>query len=132
MVYAATSKGVSVFNYLINAASVPPPVFITNIVINQKDTAINEKYVLSYNQNNISIKYSGISFISDGKISYRYKVIGSDDKWNYTSLNQIELKSLHDGEYTFVVEALDKFGKPSSIAARVSFIINPPFITLFF
>ena len=127
MVYAATAKGVSVFNYLSGTVAIAPPIFITNITINQKDTTINDQYTLSYNQNNISIKYAGISFISDGKISYRYKLIGSDDKWNYTSLNQIELKSLHNGDYTFIVETLDKFGTPSSMTARVSFTIKPAF-----
>ena len=127
MVYVATSKGVSAFNYIQLAATPPPPVFITNIAINQKDTIINEEYILLHNQNNISIRYAGISFISDGKISYRYKLIGSDDQWNYTTLNQIELKSLHYGEYTFVVEALDKFGKQSSKAANVIFKIKPAF-----
>ena len=127
MVYAATSKGVSIFNYFIVASNPPPPIFITNISINQRDTLINEHYVLPFNQNNISIKYAGISFISDGKKSYRYKLIGSDDKWNYTTLNQIELKSLHDGNYTFVVEALDKFGNPSLQPAKINFIIKPAF-----
>ena len=127
MVYTATSKGVSVFNYIKLAATPPPPIFITNISINQRDTSIKDQYTLKYNQNNISIKYAGISFISDGKIRFRYKLIGSDNKWNYTSLNQIELKSLHDGNYTFVVEALDKFGNPSLYPAKINLHIKPAF-----
>ena len=127
MVYTATSKGVSVFNYIKLDTTPPPPVYITNVTINQRDTTINNQYTLLYNQNNISIKYTGISFISDGKIRYRYKLIGSDNKWNYTNLNQIELKSLHDGEYKFIVEALDKFGNPSLQPAEIYFIIKPAF-----
>ncbi len=127
MVYTATSKGVSVFNYIKIATTPPPPVFFTNININQRDTSIKDQYTLMHNQNNISIKYAGISFISDGKIRFRYKLIGSDDKWNYTSLNQIELKSLHDGDYTFVVEALDKFGNPSIYPAKITLHIKPAF-----
>ena len=122
--YIATAKGVSVFNYFQLSTHPSPPVFITAISINQRDTALLGQYALNYDQNDVLLKFTGISFISEGHIRYRYKLFGADDDWSYTQMGQMEFKSLRGGTYTFVVQALDKFGIASSKPAQVIFIIS--------
>lgn len=127
MAYAATSKGVSVFNYHKVASVSPPPVFITSVVIGQRDTLVEPYYTLPYPQNNITIRYTGLSFANNGNLVYRYKLKDNDGYWTYTDARQVELWSLHYGKYTFTVEALDKFGNPSLHPAQIVFEIKPPF-----
>ncbi|MDB5281113.1 MAG: hypothetical protein JWO06_188 [Bacteroidota bacterium] len=126
-VYAATAKGVSVFNFYNATTGTAPQVYITGVAINNVDTPVRMNYTFPYSQNNITIRFTGLSFVNNGEIDYRYKLIGSDDNWAYTNANKVELKSLRDGDYTFVVEALDRSGRASANPASIGFRITPPF-----
>ena len=128
-IWVATNKGLTVFNPgNVKINKNPPPIYITGVRISAEDRKLQEKYSdLNYDQNSITIRYIGLSYKSQGKIKYRYKLTPIDKAWNYTDLNEIQFAGLEHGYYTFQVSAQSKSGVWSSKPAIVSFTILPPF-----
>ncbi len=128
-VWVATNKGLTVFNPdNVKNNTTPPPIFITGIRISNEDKEIQKKHFdLTYDQNNITIKYIGLSYKNHGKIKYRYKINSTDTLWNYTFADEIQFAGLEYGDYTFVVSAQNNNGVWSSTPAIVCFTIQPPY-----
>jgi ligand-binding sensor domain-containing protein len=127
-IWVATNKGLTVFNPdNVKTNKNPPPIYITGVRISAEDRKLQEKYSdLGYDQNSITIRYIGLSFRSQGKIKYRYKLTPINKTWNYTDLSEIQFAGLEYGYYTFLVSAQSKSGVWSSKPAIVSFNILPP------
>ena len=107
-VYAATIKGICVFNTDLIKTEVP--VVITDIFIknySSPDTSnfLKPDYVLNYTQNNISINFAGICYTCNKKIDYQYRLINNDDdtSWKTINANTVEFVGLQPGDYTFQV-----------------------------
>ncbi|GEM_PF-6771581 len=101
------------------------PVHTTGVRINDRDTALLAHYELRHDQNRIEIDYTGISYRS-GRVSYRYRLQGQDDRWRTTDLPSIQYTELSPGEYTFEVMAEAEEGFASVESASFSFRIAPP------
>lgn len=89
-------------------------------VVDLKDT------IFDYNQNNISIEYTGIWFTQPELISYRYRLKGFSTDWITTRDRIVTFPNLPPGHYSFeVVAGLN--GKASSREiASYSFRIEKP------
>lgn len=126
-VWVATSKGLSYFKKgKTQDAPVAPPVYITNLKIWEQDTVIYEKYTLPYDENNIRIGYTGISFSSGYRIRYKYKMEGIDNDWVYSDIPEAQYPILRPGSYTFRVKAINVDLVESETEATVEFVIRPP------
>lgn len=77
------------------------------------DTAIHK---IGYDQNSISFNFVGISFKSDGNITYEYRLDGLDKNnvWQTTRQTTINYPTLPSGDYTFNLVAVNNFGVRSS------------------
>jgi len=106
-----------------------PPVVITNITVNGNDFSDAGLSDLSYTQNNITIKFTGLSFKEEQAVTYQYRLIGtSDTNWTSPSNHRnISFASLAPGKYLFEVHAINSDGVRSKSPAVLSFIILPPF-----
>lgn len=127
-VYIASNKGITWFDenkVKINKAS--PPIYIEKILINKKDFPVKNNYSLSYDKNNISINYIGLAYKNEGKIEYKYRLIGLDTSWNHTQNTIAPFTTLPYGDYTFEVAAKNNDGFWSDVPATVQFSISPPF-----
>ena len=133
-VYVATDKGICYFNFIQNITNtVPPPVYITNLKINEKDTLILNGYHLKYNQNNLTIQFVGLAYKACGDILYKFQLEGSDTTWHYTKNTELRYLKLTPGKYKFKVLAQNEDGYWSSNPAIINFRILPPFwATLWF
>lgn len=127
-IYIATNDGFTIFDRKkYQPLRNPPPIFIQGVSIMKRDTIIAENYSLSYNQNFITISFSGITFRDPSDIVYKYRLIGMSEKWTSTNNLEVEYAFLPPGKYRFEVLAINSEGLMSSQPAVVSFIIYPPF-----
>lgn len=107
-VYAATIKGICIFN--VDLVKEEVPIRITDVVIKDFSTAdstipVRSNYDLKHWQNNISISYTGICFTCNKKLVYQYRMIGetNDTTWKSTTANTVEFGELQKGNYIFQV-----------------------------
>ena len=127
-VYIASNKGISWFDESETKPNIAkPPIFVTSIQINKRDTSIQKKYILPYYKNNITFNYIGLTYKSEGDIEYKYKLIGLDTNWNFTHTSTIPYTTLPYGKYSFIVSAKNNDGYWSKNPDRIDFIIIPPF-----
>ncbi len=127
-IWVASNKGISVFYPdSVTTPVVQLPLYINKIVINDQDTSILNDYQLAYNQNNIKISFTGLGYKESGKLKYRYKMVGLDTNWIYTSARGVQFTTLPDNSYTFLLNVMNSDGTWSSNTAMVHFTICTPF-----
>ena len=126
-VWVATSEGLSYFEKE-KEVDIPiaPPIYITNIKIWEQDTAIHDIYHLPYNQNNIRIGFTGISFTSNFRIRYLHKMQGVDKDWVESSIPEAHYPILQPGKYVFRVKAINVDQLESEEEAVIQITIYPP------
>jgi hypothetical protein len=126
-VWASTSAGLSYIEGLNRAKkkTFAPTFYILGIKIRERDTTLLHEYDLAYDQNDILIEYTGISFKSGTQVRYRYQMEGLSEEWVETSSNQAHFPFLQPGDYIFKVKAISIDGKESE-ERMIRFIINPP------
>lgn len=127
-VFLATNKGLSVIDKgKIYLNTVPPPVYITQVNVNGRDTTLQAAYELRYDQNYLIIDFVALAYKAAPNIRYRFKMSGITDEWQYTTNTRIQYPSLSPGAYTFELEAENEDGLWSESPAIVMFTIQPPF-----
>lgn len=124
-IWAATLKGLSIFEEE-GSSSIPPPVYITSVEIDDTLAALRGRYELSYKMSDLKIRFIGLSYKSRGNIRYRYKMEGLDKDWSYTNFTEARYPTLPPGEYIFRVIASNKDGVWSAAPAEFYIIIHPP------
>jgi hypothetical protein len=106
-IIAATNGGISVFsrNLYIQREELPVSLYITGVKINNLDTGIYSHYDLYRSSRNFSINYVGLSYRKSSNIEYRYRLLGIDSNWVYTTARQIQFNPIPYGKYTVQFEA---------------------------
>ncbi|MEQ6119998.1 two-component regulator propeller domain-containing protein [Reichenbachiella sp. MALMAid0571] len=113
-----------------------PKVLITEIFAGEKRIPESEIYqlntrqpkpvVFDYDDEIISIFFSGLSFSLNDPIRYAYNLSGIDKQWNNTNVGEqhITYSNLSPGRYIFSVKSVhhSNVGEP----AKITIIINPP------
>lgn len=107
--------------------TIPPPVYLTNFRIFDRDTTLAYGTKLNHDQNYISFDYVGICFTSPQDVQYSYKLEGLDKEWKTTDLRTVQYAFLPPHDYTFKVKAMNNDGVWSDRTAEIGFVINPPF-----
>jgi len=132
-IYAGTEDGLFYFNpEKNNSIDIPPAILLSGIIINNKPAVIDSAYELNYNENNISIRFTGISPRSLGHITYLYKM-RPEDSWLTTNLREINFSALTPGKYTFECVAQNAAGISSAVPLRLNFhILRPMWKTWWF
>ncbi len=83
---------------------------------------------LKHTNNYLTFDFTGISHSAPHAILYRYMLNGFDEEaLPLTRANFTTYSNLPHGEYEFEVEAINKWGVPSTQKTTFSFRINPPF-----
>ena len=97
--------------------------FITRVSINGVDTLVTAKYTLEYDQNDISISFSGADLTGYYPL-FEYRV--NEAAWQKTDKNNIELR-LASGKYDIQIRGMKRDGTPSSQTESISIYIKTPF-----
>jgi len=100
---------------------------VSEIKVNDKTVTINDLGNLKHTENRIEISYQAISFKSQGKLSYRFKLHGLENKWNYTNNLQITYPSLPPGAYTFMLQVKGQGDNWDDNKLFIPITIFPPF-----
>lgn len=82
---------------------------------------------LDYKKNNLNFHFNAAYFSAENGIEFRYKLVGQEDSWNYTSLREIKYFSLNSGSYEIKVQASINGSDWSVNEITKSFVIYPPF-----
>ena len=134
------NNGITVFNPDdIAKNSIPPKVSIKDIKVGNKshNTGFNafdennsnrpKDLVLDFNQNNISIEYTGIHYANPAKNKFAYKLENYDNDWREVgNLRTAFYYGLPPGSYTFKVKAANSSGVWSDEGTQVKILITPP------
>ena len=87
---------------------------------------------LPYKDNNIRFEFAGISYSSAGNISYRYRLLGLDSTWRTTKETFLEYPTLPFANYTFQLQAINKFGRVSRMLSIPFTVATPYWKTMWF
>lgn len=129
-IWVATPKGLSLIvnkNYKPDTTHIP--IYVNQFKVNDSLFSVRSNYKLSYTQNNISIDYSAIYFLRRDRLNVKYRLIKSEDTFNYTtSDNKIMLQALESGDYILQIYAYDiDYPYNKSDVYTITFKIEPPF-----
>ncbi len=126
-IYVAMNPGISFFNIhtdFVNHTS--PPVYISSVRVNNRDTSFYNEMQFSHDSNNLQIGFNGISYRSSDKMVYSYALIHDKDTLKSLTTNrEVEFLTLQPGKYVFNVMARNNSGVWSREPATFTFVINP-------
>ncbi|SEO07377.1 Signal transduction histidine kinase [Mucilaginibacter gossypiicola] len=140
--------GINGLNYFfpdsIKLNEIPARPIFTDLLINNKSTHIDQnlnsenslpvaipyarKLVLNYLQNNFVISFSAMHYANSAKCRYRYKLLGFDKEWQYTSGKNpaAAYTNLDYNSYSLVLEATNNDGIWSKNKASLDIEIIAP------
>lgn len=120
--------------------TIPPQIQLRNVLINMeapnwKQRGVDQRAwdqipinpILSYNENEIRIEFSGVTHRLPERVKYRFMLEGHQEDFGpYTADNHATYTLLPPGDYTFKVHAVNAAGIESPVAASFSFTITAP------
>lgn len=120
-------QGISKLNLNeIDAAENAPQIKIEQVLVNNIPLEKDSISTLSYQQNNITIDFSGIYFSNRKNLDYTYKLKGYHQDWQRTKSNNLVFEQLPPGKYTLELFASINNNKNTRIE-KLSFEIIPAF-----
>ncbi len=124
----ATSKGISFIKVKpLLKAIYSPPIYITKLKINDKQSELKDTLNLRYSENNLTFSFNGLIYNQLKDISYRYRLVGLSNVWHYTNYNSIDFTTLPFGEYRIEIQVRNNDGIWGNNTAKIQIYINPPF-----
>src|SRR5438132_1691904 len=128
-IWVPTISGISIFYpEKIKENTVPPPVFITALKADNKETDGSQPYVIEPGKLRYTFDYTATSFIVPGKIQFKYKLDNVDAFWiNAGTVREAEYTNLAPGDYIFRVIASNNDGVWNEKGAIVKFTVKPFF-----
>ena len=127
IIWVATNKGVATFNkHDVKTNKRAAKLYFNNILIGNEKVALQSHYSLPYDHHYIQINFTGLSYRSQAKSLYRYRMLGISNEWITTNSRSVNYPSLSDGNFTFEVQVANEDGlwSPSKI---IYFNIALPF-----
>ncbi|MBA3705459.1 MAG: histidine kinase, partial [Bacteroidetes bacterium] len=108
--------------------TIPANIVISNVLVNNKPLkVVNNHFSFSYNQNNLSFLFDGLSFKTAAGCDFLYLLSGYEKNWHNSNEAKVSYMNLLPGNYEFIVYAINNEGIHSKLPAKFKFKINPPF-----
>lgn len=128
-VFLGTPEGICYFNKMkVEECNNPPKIIISKFSAKDKSVDLNLNCIeFDYTENSFSIDFVGFVYRNEGKVNYRYRMLGVDSSWVYSQTPNCQYNGLSDGKYKFEVEAQNYVGTWSTTPASIEFSIFPPF-----
>ncbi|MCP5053601.1 MAG: helix-turn-helix domain-containing protein, partial [bacterium] len=132
-----TKKGIdAVHPERIRLSQTPPSVLIEGVLFNGRPVSLDPAKVQDPFQGitNLEFHFSALTFLSPGKIIFRYRLEGKEDEWVYLSPGaepSAPYKDLAPGKYTFHVTARSAEGVWNPTWKSASFYLKPFFYQTF-
>lgn len=125
-VYLITDTSLLYFNLRNIERKKTYPLCYIQSLVNHETAAAAKDNKFSYQNNDVSIKYIGISYSDAKNLTYFYRLDGRNTHWTQSKETQINYSSLAPGKYTFCVYCVDGLQLKSNIQ-RIAFEIQAPF-----
>jgi signal transduction histidine kinase/ligand-binding sensor domain-containing protein len=111
---------------------IPPPVLVTHLLVDNDDMNVNQSLIIEPGKLRYTFNYTGLSFVSPGKVRFRYKLENVDEKWIEAGIiRQAEYTNLKPGDYEFKVTACNNDGVWNEQGASLGFTVKPFFYQTF-
>jgi hypothetical protein len=108
--------------------SIPPKIEIEAVFINGTRQYDFADLLLNYNENNIQVQASSLSFLPGDAPTILYRLLGYDSAWkNTNSENMINYTNLPPGKYQLQVMGVNCKNVKSLMSRSLPFEITPPF-----
>ena len=90
-----------------------------------------KELLLAYNQNNVQLSFSSLSYTNPQANRYAYRLKGVDKDWIYVDANNrhISYNNLNTGEYVFQVRSCNENSVWSEPVEMMLTILPPPWLT---
>jgi signal transduction histidine kinase/ligand-binding sensor domain-containing protein len=106
----------------------PPPVVIEEVIVNGRSENPAHIERLAPGLKNLEFRYTGLSFLSPGRMTFRYKLEGFDRDWiDAGARREAFYTNLPPGPFTFRVTAANADAPPNEAANPVAFVLAPHF-----
>ena len=121
----------------------PPPIYLTSIDLNYPDSyawsntklpesfsfnEIPDKLELPYSKSKITFSFIGLNYSYPKNTSYMWKLKGFDKYWTGPiEQSNVSYTNLPDGNYEFIVTAINENDLSSKQPASIVLIIKPPY-----
>jgi signal transduction histidine kinase/ligand-binding sensor domain-containing protein/CheY-like chemotaxis protein len=126
-IWIGTSRGLAHFRVPKTEAVLEGPrVEFTQFQLGDRELAGEDHIVVPYRDRTLSAKLSVLTFLSEGDILCRYRLIGLDSEWIETKQREIRFSNLPQGDFVLEAMARNAAGLWSSVPARIPFEIRPP------
>lgn len=112
----------------LNTLPYAPRAVLTDVHVNKVGIKpVPGHLVLNYRQNDISFRFSALSYIKSAENKYRYRLKGFDEKWYERTANRlVTYTNLDPGTYEFEVQAANGTEVWSEEALLFNFTIGEP------
>lgn len=133
-IFACTEKGVLHFNKLKSRQTHQLNANISHVhSLKPVDTLWHNGYLkttnipdFEANQNEVRFTFSTDNFVDQGNIRYSFMLEGLDEEWSaWTEVDYKEYTNLNNGDYSFLLKAIDPFGIESEVT-NIDFHIKAP------
>ncbi len=106
----------------------PPRVQIESVLVERQTTNFQNEITLRANEDNLEIRYTGISFIKPEQIKFRYRIEGLEENWiDVGTIREVYFPSLPAGDYTFQIIAANSDGVWNNQGTKLKIRVNAPF-----
>ncbi len=128
LIYAGTTNGVSIINTnKLKANNVKPKTYITSVQVEDSTYRhTSESLRIPYDTKYVIVSYTGLAYRNMGKVLYRYRLLGFDSSWVYTTSTQCLYSVFKPGRFTFEVQAQNSNGIWGE-SAILNIAVPPPF-----
>ena len=97
-------------------------------VILKKSINSSPDVQLTYKQNQFTIEFAALDFISSNRNRYKYKLEGYDSEWiSLGNTRAVTFRNLRAGDYVFKVKSANNYNFWNENATELAITVKPPF-----
>ena len=126
-IWISTSGGLSRFRPSRPLHDLAPVVRITRVELDgQLMPSATDAVHVPTQAHSLQIQFAALTYANEADVRFRYRLVGSDEKWTETQGREVRYAQLQPGDYRFEVLARNAFGRWSAAPARLGVSVTPP------
>ena len=126
-IFFGTDGGIIKYSDIVHLGLTSPQPFISSLMIFDRPVDFSQRPRFSYDENDITISYSGLWFQNPGNLNFQYKLENYDRDWIARRDHSVTYSSLPPGTFTFHVRVSESGDFTDAKEATLEFVVLPPF-----